>query len=107
VVEQILFIFSTAKFDNNLSASFDSINAHRLRNGPKSDGGSNFNGRGAEMRVYDVGERGVKGGSYFLSCRRIQKYNTNHGYIKKYIFYYHSSLHYVKRRWKKIIWVKS
>ena len=44
---------------------FDSINAHRLRNGHKSDGRSDFDGRGAGMRVCEVGERGAKRGSYF------------------------------------------
>jgi hypothetical protein len=36
-----------------------------MRNGRKSDGQSDFNRQGAGMRVCDVGERGVKWGSYF------------------------------------------
>ena len=53
------------------------------------------------MRVCDVGESGVKREAIFLSCRRVQNYNTIHGYVKTCIFYDHSSLYYVKCRWKK------
>lgn len=45
--------------------SFDSINAHGLRNGRKNDGQRDFNGRGAGNQVCGVGGRGVKRGSCF------------------------------------------
>jgi len=53
------------------------------------------------MRVCDVGEREVKRGSYFSVMSQGTEVQQKSPIYQNYIFYDHSILHYVKRRWKK------